>query len=81
MSEETANGAVRGLSHGTRVAEAEIFLSAFFGRDEDERHPGDFLRDLRVQLAESTPPELRELRDAANMLLSEVEREQDRRRS
>lgn len=81
MSHETANGARRELSHGTGIAEAEIFMSAFFGREEDERHPGDFLQDLRVQLAESTPAELRELRDAANMLLSEVERDQDRRRS
>lgn len=80
MSHSTANGAERELSHGTRAAEAEIFLSAFFGREESERDPGEFLRDLRVQLTESTTPELRELYDAAQMLISEVEREQERRR-
>lgn len=81
MNHETANGAQRELSHGTRVAEAEIFMSAFFGREESTREPGEFLRDLRVQLAESTKAELRELLDAATMLSYEVEREQERRRS
>lgn len=76
---DSASGGRRALSHGTGVAEAEAFLSAYFGRDEDQRHPGDYLDDLRVQLAESTPRELAELADAARMLIDEVESEQQRR--
>lgn len=75
MTHETANGARRSESYGTKIAEAEIFMAAWTGRDEDQRHPGAGLEDLRVQLAESNPRELDELRDAAQMLLDEIDRE------
>jgi hypothetical protein len=77
---ETANGVQVRQSYGTRIAEAEIFMAAWTGRDEDERNPDAGLTDLRAQLAESNDRELAELRDAADALHREVENEQMRRR-